>query len=117
MTDTTTANLISKKERRFGGLSLICLLLAVLGFVSMILPRGHVDRADASPGLVAVAARIGSLVLAVPLGILGRRSRAGKFALAGSGALLAIFLLVTVFLVSRHAATVAQPAPAAQLPH
>jgi len=117
MTDTTTSNLISKWERRFGGLSLACLLLAVLGFVSMILPRGHADRADAGPGVVSIAARIGSLVIAVPLGILGRRSRAGKFGLVGSGALLAIFLLLTGFLFSRHAATVAQPAPSAQLPH
>lgn len=112
-----TTELVSKSESRFGGLSLICLLLAVLGFVSMILPRGHADRTDAGPGLVAVAARIGSLVLAVPLGILGRRSRAGKFGLIGSGALVAIFLLLTAFLFSRHAESVPQPAPAAQLPH
>ena len=114
---TNTSDAISKQERWFGGLSLTCLLLAVLGFVSMILPRGHADRTDAGPGLVAFAARIGSLLLAVPLGIMGRRSRAGKFGLLGSGALVAIFLLLTAFLFSRHAASVAQPPPAAQLPH
>jgi hypothetical protein len=114
-----TTELVSKNESRVGGLSLICLLLAVLGFVSILLPRGRANRTGtgADLGVISVAVRMVSLLVAVVLGIFGRRSRAGRVGLVGSGALLAILLLLTVFLVSRHAASVVQPAPSAHLPH
>jgi hypothetical protein len=114
---------VSQRERRLGGLSLISLAAAVIGFVRALLPAASSNHAlaRADAGVVSVGLRIVFLLLAVLLGILGRRSRAGRFGLVGSGALLAVFLLVTIFLVSRHAASVVQPPsvqPATvQLPH
>ena len=120
---TNASEAVSQKERRLGGLSLVSLAGAVAGFVRALLPVASSNHsfAGADVGVVSIGLRIVFLLLAVLLGILGRRSRAGRFGLVGSGALLAVFLVVTVFLVSRHAALVAQPPsvqPASvQLPH
>jgi hypothetical protein len=108
---------VSQKERRLGGLSLLSLAAAVVGFVSTLVPGAIANHSlgGVDLGVISVALRIVFLLLAVLLGIFGRRSRAGRFGLIGSGALLAILLVVTLFLVSRPAASVVQP-PSVQLP-
>jgi uncharacterized membrane protein YozB (DUF420 family) len=114
-----TSDPVSRKERRFGVLSLISLAGAVVGFVSALVPGANANHSPGAVavdlGVISVALRIVFLLLAVLLGILGRRSRAGRFGLIGSGVLLMIFLVVTFFLVSRHRASVVRP-PTVQLP-
>lgn len=108
---------VSQRERRFGVLSLISLAGAVVGFVSSLVPGAGANHSLGGiyPGMLSVGLRIVFLLLAVLLGIFGRRSRAGRFGLIGSGALLAILVVVTLFLFSRHAASVMRP-PSVQLP-
>ena len=112
---------VSQRERRLGGLSLISLAGAVVGFVSTLVPGAGANHllAGADLGMASVGLRIVFLLLALLLGIFGRRSRAGRFGLIGSGALLAILLVVTLFLVQYHASrpapSVVQP-PIVQLP-
>jgi hypothetical protein len=99
---------ISQKERRLGGLSLLSLAAAVVGFVNTVSPGGSGSHSVAGVdlGMALVVLRIIFLLLAVLLGFFGRRSRSGRFGLIGSGTLLGILLVVILFLVSRHAPSV-----------
>ncbi len=93
------AYFISSKDHRLGGLSLICLAVAVVG-----------PRVGANAVVIAISFRAVFLVVALVLGILGRRSRTGQWGMIGSGVTLAIMVIMTAFLVSRPAiAPVTQP--------
>jgi hypothetical protein len=71
----------SQREGRLGGLSLICLSLGIIGPFFSILPFGpdHVG--------LAFGIRAALVLLALVLGILGRRSRLGRVGLVGSAVL------------------------------
>ena len=108
---TNASDAVSQRERKLGRLSLLSLAAAVVGFVGTMVPGANASQQIGGIDLavVSVGLRIVFLLLAVLLGIFGRRSRAGRIGLIGSGALLAIFLVVTLFLVSRPAPSVVQP--------
>jgi hypothetical protein len=91
-------NPVSQKEGRLGGLSLICLALGIIGPFFGVLPLGP-KRVGIAFGIRAVF-----VVLALVLGFLGRRSRAGRIGLIGSAILLSVIVLLALFLLLRHAA-------------
>jgi hypothetical protein len=97
-------NPVSTREKRLGGLSVICISVAAIGPVT-----------GANVAMVAVSYRAVFLVAGLVLGIAGRRTRAGKIGMIGSGAAFFIMMIMMVFLVSRPAVPVrtlpALPAP------
>jgi hypothetical protein len=89
----------SQKEGRPGGLSLICLALAIVGPFFSLLPPGanHIG--------LEFGIRAAFLLLALVFGIIGRRSLLGRIGLIGSGVVLSVVMLLVVFLFFQHAAT------------
>jgi hypothetical protein len=108
------AESISPKESRLGGLSLFCLAVGVVGPFLDTLAAAMVNTggplAGVDPVAVAMGLRVVFLVPALVLGILSRRSRAGRVGLIGSAVTLGIGLLLVAVLFSRHAAH-AVPSP------
>jgi hypothetical protein len=108
------ADPVSEKERRLGGLSLIILAAAAVGpffgTLSMATVKSSGPFAGFDPLVVAIVFRVVLLLIALVLGIFGRRSRAGRFGLIGSATVLAIGLVLVGFLFSRPAVP---PRPAA----
>ena len=106
----------SQRERRLGGLSLICLALGIFGPFLSALNLGLVNappRAGVNLGVLAFGVGGAFMLLALMLGILSRRSRAGRIGLLGSAVLLSVVVVSSIFLVSRPAATpVSLPIPA-----
>jgi hypothetical protein len=91
---------VSSKNGRLAGLSLICLGVEAGGpFLRNITkPVAGIDPVVATMGF-----RVFFLLLALLLGIFGRRARAGRVGLIGSAMVLAAGLLLVLFLVSRTA--------------
>jgi hypothetical protein len=88
----------SQKEGRLGGLSLICLSLGIIGPFFSVLPLGP-NHAGLAFGI-----RAAFVLLALVLGILGRRSRLGRVGLVGSAVLISVVVLVAGFLFFQPAA-------------
>ena len=114
-----TGEAVSQMESRLGGLSLVCLGLAAVGpFLGTsalgLVKAGPADGPD--QGGLAIGVRGVFVLLALVLGFLGRRSRAGRLGFIGSGVLLAVVLAMTVFLVSRHAVVAPVPVSPATIP-
>ena len=103
-----TADPVSQRESRLGGLSLICLALGIVGPFFSALALGLVNNstvAGVNPVVVAVGIRVAFVLAALVLGIFSRRSRMGRLGLLGGTVLLSVVLLLTLFLLFRHAAT------------
>jgi hypothetical protein len=89
----------SQKEGRLGGLSLICLSLGIIGPFFSVLPLG-----PNHDGL-AFGIRAAFVLLALVLGIFGRRSSLGRVGLVGSAILLSVVIVLALFLFFQPAAT------------
>ena len=92
----------SRNQTRFGGLSLIFLAVGIVGpFFNGLPPRAANPGTGMNP--IGFGLRGLFVVLALIFGIVGRRSRAGRVGMLGSGVLLAVVAVLTIFLFSRHA--------------
>lgn len=99
MTETTPH--VSQRERLFGGLSLSALSLGALGllFRALVLTA----NSNSAPNIAGAALGAILVVLSLVFGVLGRRSRAGRVGMIGSGVFLAVIAALLIFLFSRPA--------------
>ncbi len=93
----------ARNGTRFGGLSLIFLAIGVVGPFFNGLPP-HSANPDTGTNPIGVGLRGLFVVLALIFGVIARKSRAGRVGMIGSGVLLAVIAVLTIFLFSRHAA-------------